>query len=239
MIKFESVAVALLGLAALTVPAALVSAQAPAAQAKAVSFELPAGPLGIALLKFQQQAGLGPTQLGIAENVIPKLRDPIAANIRGVLSPRDALGRLLAGSGLTFLEDSSGGYTIRTETSVYVPGGRCVLERDTCHEFVEQDKAISFNVPAGDLAAALGAFKTQSGALAIRVVDAPVLGKSSKGVSGILLPHQALERLLDGTNVTFLEDGYGIYFLHHPANVRMPGGRCNRDDDNRDICRER
>jgi hypothetical protein len=226
-------------MAELVVPTTLVRAQTPAAQTKAVSFELPAGPLGMALLKFQQQAGLGPTQLGVAENVIPKLRQPIAANVIGVLAPRDALDRLLAGTGLTFLEDSSGGFMIRTFTSVYVPGGRCVLERDTCHEFVEQGKAISFNVPAGDLAKALGAFKDQSGALAIRVVDAPVLGKNSKGVSGILLPHQALERLLDGTNVTFLEDGYGIYYLQHPANVRVPGGRCKRDDDNRDNCRER
>jgi hypothetical protein len=103
---------------------------------------------------------------------------------------------------------------------------------------VEQGKAISFNVPAGELAKALGAFKDQSGALAIRVVDAPVLGKDSKAVSGLLLPHHALERLLDGTDVTFLEDGYGIYFLHHPANVRVPGGRCKRDDNDRDICRE-
>jgi hypothetical protein len=60
-----------------------------------------------------------------------------------------------------------------------------------------------FNVPAGDLKAALDAYAHQSG-VALVVSSAEVRGARTKGLKGNLSPDAALSRILEGT-------GFNVY----------------------------
>ena len=61
---------------------------------------------------------------------------------------------------------------------------------------------LRFEIPPGPLGPALAAFSEITG-LDVQVTDDAVRETGSAGVSGLLTPHQALERLLEGTGVTF------------------------------------
>jgi hypothetical protein len=115
--------VALLGLSALTLPPESLAAQLRAQQGKVVPFNISPGTLLDALTAFQDQAGTPPTGVGVA--VMGKQ----TAGVSGELPPREALERLLSGTGLTFLERDDGGFMIEPLANVRVPGGRCVLDR--------------------------------------------------------------------------------------------------------------
>jgi len=78
-------------------------AQAPAAEAR---IEIPGGPLGTALARLGQQAGL-------VIAVDPALvRDQRTASLSGSYGPAAALERLLAGSGLRAEADGQGGFRV-------------------------------------------------------------------------------------------------------------------------------
>jgi catecholate siderophore receptor len=62
--------------------------------------------------------------------------------------------------------------------------------------------ALRFEIPPGPLGPALAAFSEVTG-LEVKVAEEGVRQLGSPGVSGLYTPHQALERLLDGTDVTF------------------------------------
>jgi hypothetical protein len=53
-----------------------------------------------------------------------------------LLTPPEALERLLSGTGLTFLQRDDGGFMIEPLANVRVPGGRCVMDKrkDKCVE---------------------------------------------------------------------------------------------------------
>ena len=92
-------------------------------------FNIPAGKLDRSIEIYRQQGGT------------PAIFWPGTSHrttaVGGVLPPREALARLLAGTGLTFLEDQNGDFRIRRESDVRVPGGRCVVDPSppfTCQE---------------------------------------------------------------------------------------------------------
>jgi iron complex outermembrane recepter protein len=95
-------AVMLIALAA-TLAALPVRAQEPGSPARLAQlsaerrFDIPAQPLTTALTLFGQQAGIQVTVHGIL------VRDIAAPEIRGAMTSREALNRLLAGSGLTYV----------------------------------------------------------------------------------------------------------------------------------------
>lgn len=61
---------------------------------------------------------------------------------------------------------------------------------------------VAFNIPAGSLAAALAAFGDRAGIQVIYPADL-ARGQVSPGISGTLTPEAALQRLLNGTNLTY------------------------------------
>ncbi|GGZ45054.1 TonB-dependent receptor domain-containing protein [Asticcacaulis endophyticus] len=70
----------------------------------------------------------------------------------------------------------------------------------------------TFNVPAGDLKAALDGFIAQSGvSLIYRVED--VKSRNSPGVKGTMEPDVALRQLLSGANLTLTKDESGAFVL--------------------------
>ncbi len=77
------------------------------------------------------------------------------------------------------------------------------------------DAVVSYNIPAGDLAAALDRFSEQSGLQLLYRLDV-VSGKRSNAVSGSLQPSAALSRMLEGTGVTF-ERANSTTFAIKPA----------------------
>ncbi len=99
-----------------------------------------------------------------------------------------------------------------------------------------QPAVVSFSIPAGALMDALGAFQDQAG-LPPTGVGPQVMGRQTAGVSGNMPPREALERLLNGTELTFLERDDGGFMIEPLANVRVPGGRCVFDK-RKQICRE-
>nr|WP_255692388.1 TonB-dependent receptor [Luteimonas sp. XNQY3] len=84
---------------ATSLPAYTASAQAPQAATEAArQFDIPAGPLGAALDRFSTQSGL---QVAYQRELVASRQAPA---LSGQLTWREALGRLLAGSGLEYLE---------------------------------------------------------------------------------------------------------------------------------------
>ncbi|HEY0929233.1 MAG TPA: TonB-dependent siderophore receptor [Gemmatimonas sp.] len=68
-----------------------------------------------------------------------------------------------------------------------------------------------FDVPAGPLDAALKQFEAAT-SLTLRI-DAPIVGMQTKGVQGEFTPQQALNRLLDGTGLTYVFTGEKVVML--------------------------
>jgi iron complex outermembrane recepter protein len=92
------------------VPAAALCCMAPVARAQTEAthrFDLAAGPLSTSLARAAAQAGVALS----ADASLTAGRS--AARLQGVMTLREALGRLLAGSGLEAVPLSTGGYTLR------------------------------------------------------------------------------------------------------------------------------
>lgn len=99
-----------------------------------------------------------------------------------------------------------------------------------------QQSGVSFTIPAGSLIDALTAFQDQAG-VPPTGIGPQVMGRQTAGVSGTMAPREALERLLIGTELTFLERDDGGFMIEPLANVRVPGGRCVLDK-RKQKCRE-
>ena len=114
-------------------------------------------------------------------------------------------------------------------------------------------RSVSFNISPGTVADALAAFTKQSGAqvepygvdpvvIDMRTVKLVSEGQTA-GVSGSLPPRTALERLLVGTGLTFLQDENGTYYIEPFDKVRVPGGKCSKAQGvkflGKTICTER
>jgi hypothetical protein len=112
-------------------------------------------------------------------------------------------------------------------------------DKGTCRAFVDQATPVPFNIPPGKLFDALKAYLQQSGGRGLLPLDLMVAnicaptGRDcargpimTAGVSGTLPPRQALERLLAGTGVTFLQDQAGTYYFPPLDKAPAAGGRC-------------
>lgn len=122
MTRWKPGQAALIATALLTLSTEPLRAQVPA-EPKIVTFNIAPGSLIDALMAFQDQAGVPPTGVGV------EVMGKQTAGVSGNLPPREALERLLSGTGLTFLERDDGGFSIELLSSVRVPGGRCVLDK--------------------------------------------------------------------------------------------------------------
>src|SRR5262249_5869470 len=87
---------AVLGAALLAGTVGALASPAAAQTATTQSFDIAAQPLGSALIRFSERTGI---QLFFDASLTRGLQSP---GVSGSLTPSDALGRLLAGSGLTF-----------------------------------------------------------------------------------------------------------------------------------------
>jgi hypothetical protein len=112
-------------------------------------------------------------------------------------------------------------------------------DKRACPVSIDQAAAVPFNIPPGKLFDALKAFLEQSGSrghipLDIMMANVCTAGTSkctrgaipTAGVTGTMLPREALQRLLEGTPVSYVQDQSGS--LHFPAanDVAVAGGRC-------------
>jgi hypothetical protein len=114
-------------------------------------------------------------------------------------------------------------------------------DKGTCRGFVDQAAPVSFSIPPGKLFDALKAYLEQSGARGLVPLDimmAQICTGPSKctrgaiptaGVSGTMPPLLALEQLLAGTGVTYLQDQAGTFHFPPSKATTAPGGRCNWD----------
>src|SRR5580692_3569840 len=84
-----------------------------------------------------------------------------------------------------------------------VAGSACALA------FAAPAFAENFNIPSGDLKAALNAYAKQTG-LPLLVSDEAVRGAHTKGVKGDLSPDDALSRLLLGTGFVIKREASAI-----------------------------
>jgi len=112
-----SVRAALLGLALVTAPLAQATGAAALDAAAARSYNIPAGPLGRSLSSFAVNAGLA---LSFEPALTEGLQSPA---LSGSYAPREAINRLLAGSGLELVARSDGSYTLR-KAAAPVPAPR-------------------------------------------------------------------------------------------------------------------
>lgn len=116
-----------------------------------------------------------------------------------------------------------------------------------CRESVDQAKPVSFNIPPGKLFDGLKAYLEQSGGRGLVPLDL-MMGKicagqscqrgaiPTAGVSGNLPPREALERLLQGTGVTFLQDQTGTHYFPPLEKAPVAGGRCIWDKHPPNAC---
>jgi hypothetical protein len=115
---------------------------------------------------------------------------------------------------------------------------------------------VSFDIPPGKLFDALKAYLEQSGARGLVPLDIMVAqictGDSATpagpprncvrgaiqtaGVSGTLPPREALERLLSGTGVIYVQDQTGTFRFPQMKGTSVPGGRCMWNKSPRSIC---
>lgn len=121
---------ALLGMAAVTAPTSELYAQT--SDEERLEFNIPPGNLmGVLASDFPQQSGR--RVLSMSKEVV----ELQTAGVRGIMTRREALERLLAGTGMTFMVDELGGYAVEPLANVRVPGGPCVREKKmpfTCRE---------------------------------------------------------------------------------------------------------
>lgn len=103
-------------------------------------FEIKAKPLADALMEFGVQSGLtvvAPTTLTAGKK---------ASSIRGELTPTDALGRLLKGSGLTFARAPDGTIAIQAISPggpVQPSAGESRLDKDLTHETTLEEVVVT------------------------------------------------------------------------------------------------
>lgn len=109
--------------------------------------------------------------------------------------------------------------------------------KGACRGVIDQAQPVSYNIPPGKLFEALKAYLEQSGARGMVPLDIMIanLCTGSKcvrgpiptaGVSGTLPPREALEKLLAGTGVTFVQDQSGTFHFPPLKDTAAPGGRC-------------
>lgn len=110
-------------------------------------------------------------------------------------------------------------------------------DKGTCRQFIDQLQPVSFNIPPGDLFDALKAYLEQSGQRGLVPLDIMManlcIGSNcvrgpipTAGVSGTMPPRDALNRLLEGTGVTFMQDQAGTFRFPALKDAPGPGGRC-------------
>jgi hypothetical protein len=122
-------------------------------------------------------------------------------------------------------------------------------DKGACRAFGDQASPLQFDIPAGRLSDGLKAFLEQSGArgwipLGLDVAricpsaaareknrgrDCPMGSLQTGGVTGMMTPREALERLLAGTGTTFMQDQTGTYRFPPLQEAQAPGGRCKWD----------
>ena len=122
-------------------------------------------------------------------------------------------------------------------------------DKGDCRAFVDQAQPVQFDIPAGKLSDGLKRFLEQSGArgwvpLGLDVAricpsgaataknrgrDCPMGTLQTGGVSGTMAPREALERLLEGTGTTFVQDQTGTYRFPPLQEGAAAGGRCKWD----------
>ena len=109
------------------------------------------------------------------------------------------LGALAASTALVRMPPSA--YADGNWREKFLPSGNAGAEQRS--EGSGQDtSAFRFDIPPGPLGTVLAAFSEATG-FDVEVTDEGIREISSPGVSGLFTPHQALERLLAGTDVTF------------------------------------
>lgn len=109
------------------------------------------------------------------------------------------LGALAASTALVRMPPAA--YADDNWREKFLPSGNAGAEQRP--EGSGQDtSAFRFDIPPGPLGTVLAAFSEATG-FDVEVTDESIRGISSPGVSGLFTPHQALERLLTGTDVTF------------------------------------
>jgi secretin/TonB-like protein len=111
-------------------------------------------------------------------------------------------------------------------------------DKGVCRESIDQATPASFNIPPGKLFDALKAYLEQSdarGLVPLDIMVAKICTSGSDcvrgpiptaGVSGNLPPREALEQLLKGTGVTFVQDQSGTFHFPPLKEAAVPGGRC-------------
>lgn len=111
-------------------------------------------------------------------------------------------------------------------------------DKGACRASLDQATPVPFTIPPGKLFDALKAYLEQSGQRGLVPLDimmAEICTGPSKctrgaiptaGVSGTLPPRAALEQLLAGTGVTFVQDQSGTFRFPSVKDATAPGGRC-------------
>jgi hypothetical protein len=112
-------------------------------------------------------------------------------------------------------------------------------DKGACRGSIDQAEPVPFNIPPGKLFDALKSFLEQSGArglvpldlMAARICSGGDSGCTTgaiptAGVSGTLPPREALERLLNGTGVTYMQDQAGTFRFPPADKAPGAGGRC-------------
>jgi iron complex outermembrane recepter protein len=150
------------------------------ARAQPVSFNIPAEDAAAAIRQFAQQSGL--QVIASADTV----KGVTTRSVVGSMSPEAALHAVLEGSGLGYRRVSD--TTIAIVASNAGAGGHA------------GDGTLRFNIPAGELPAALKTFSEQAH-LTLKYSHALVRGKSTQGISGSYAPADALRMLLTGTGI--------------------------------------
>lgn len=148
----------------------------PAVYAQATyEFDLPAQPLANTLRAVGARGGV---DIAFAPETVQGRNAPA---IKGRYSVRDALQRVLAGSGLV----------VQT-----TPGGSFVIQPPNAPRATTQ----AFQLPAQSLGDTLKAIGDETGH-AIRVDESVTVGKTAAPVQGVMTPLQAVEAALQGTGL--------------------------------------
>jgi iron complex outermembrane recepter protein len=102
--------------------------------------------------------------------------------------------------------------TVTSKRSAHFPNKMTSLLAAMLLSFAVHAQTRSFDIPAGDLKAALDAYIVQSGQQLIYRSD-DLKSLRSKGVQGSLSQEQALEKLIDGTSLKVRRDANGAIVL--------------------------
>lgn len=110
--------------------------------------------------------------------------------------------------------------------------------KGACRPSIEQLPPESFNIPPGTLFDGLKAYFEQSGARGLVPLDilmANICTRGSNcakgaiptdGVTGTMSPREALDKLLAGTGVAYVQDQTGTLHFPPAKDAAAPGGRC-------------